>query len=363
MKQEYKDLYLIKACKDGDLDTVKKLIENGANVNAKNHYGWTALIEASMSGHLKIVQYLVEIGKDKKIDIDAKDNDGSTALIWASRDGHSETVKYLLEKGACINAKNDSGNTALIEASYSGNLETVQYILAEVKKGKKVDIDAKNNDGFSALMYASSSGHSKMVNCLITNDADVNIENEYGQTALNFAGSEIVEKILKKAMRNRKSKIRSNKMGYILLSPEHIKFIDENKSKKWHLFKATNITDTKNGIYYYKYKINNNTPLCKGSDIHPKEEEFKNFESFYKNFGYYLIYNNEYPDEYFNKINGVYYTDESKNTFYYSDKKLIIRAIASILGEIVCEDCLNMLYANNMENYKLYGFLDIKDEV
>mgnify|MGYP002518656156 FL=1 len=208
MKQEYKDLYLIKACKDGDLDTVKKLIENGANVNAKNHYGWTALIEASMSGHLKIVQYLVELEKDKKVDIDAKDNDGSTALIWASRDGHSETVKYLLEKGACINAKNDSGNTALIEASYSGNLETVQYILAEVKKGKKVDIDAKNNDGFSALMFASSSGHSKMVDCLITNDADVNIENKYGQTALDLAGSEVVEKILKKAMRDRKSEIK-----------------------------------------------------------------------------------------------------------------------------------------------------------
>ena len=118
------------------------------------------------------------------------------------------------------------------------------------------------------------------------------------------------------------------------------------KIGKWHLFNAINITDTKNGIYYYKYKINNNTPLCKVGDIHSKEEEFKNFESFYKNFGYYLIYNNDYNGIDFPEINGVYYTDESKNTFYYSDKKLIIRAIASILGEIVCEDCLATLYGN-----------------
>ena len=132
-------------------------------------------------------------------------------------------------------------------------------------------------------------------------------------------------------------------MGYILLSPEHI---EGEKSKKWHLFDAINATDTKNGIYYYKYKINNHTPLCENNNIHTKEKEFKNFVSFYKNFGYYLIYNNEYPDIEFPEINGVYYTDESKNTFYYSDKKLIIRAIASILGEIVCEDCLATLYGN-----------------
>lgn len=130
-------------------------------------------------------------------------------------------------------------------------------------------------------------------------------------------------------------------MGYIILSPD---YTEGEKSKKWHLFDAVNITDVKNLSYHYK--INNDIPLCKNDNIHTKEKEFKNFVSFYKNFGYYLIYNNKYPYIEFPKINGVYYTDESKNTFYYSDEKLIIRAIASILGEIVCEDCLATLYGN-----------------
>lgn len=130
-------------------------------------------------------------------------------------------------------------------------------------------------------------------------------------------------------------------MGYILLSSE---YIEGEKAKKWHLFNSTNITDTKSLIYHYK--INDNKPFCKKENIYTKEKEFKNFESFYKNFGYYLIYNNEYPYIEFPEINGVYFTDESKNTFYYSDKKLIIRAIASILGEIVCEDCLATLYGD-----------------
>ena len=232
------DLDLIKACKDGDLDTVKKLIGNGANVNAKNHYGWTALIEASMSGHLKIVQYLVEIGKDKKIYIDAKDNDGSTALIWASRDGHPETVKYLLENDADINVKNCSNSTALIEASSIGHLEIVQCILAEVEKGKKVDINDKDNCGFSALMYALNKGRTDIAECLrkkgadintrdyngwtplmyaskygyidvvkyliknIKHKADVNIENKEGETALDLAKNEEIKELLTEAMKN-----------------------------------------------------------------------------------------------------------------------------------------------------------------
>lgn len=133
-------------------------------------------------------------------------------------------------------------------------------------------------------------------------------------------------------------------MGYILLSPEYIEFTDKKEDEKWHLFDATtNFTEAKSLSYHYK--IDNDIALCKNENIHAKEKEFKNFVSFYKNFGYYLIYNNEYNIE-FPEINGVYYTDESKNTFYYSDKKLIIRAISSILGEIVCEDCLATLYGN-----------------
>ena len=120
-----------------------------------------------MSGHLKIVQYLVEIGKDKKIYIDAKDNDGSTALIWASRDGHPETVKYLLEKGADINAKNDNGSTALIIASsYAylehGYLKIVKYLLEN-----DADINVKNCSNSTALIEASSIGHLEIVQCIL----------------------------------------------------------------------------------------------------------------------------------------------------------------------------------------------------
>ena len=145
-------------------------------------------------------------------------------------------------------------------------------------------------------------------------------------------------------------------MGYILLSLKHTENVESN-FQGWHLFEAKNIIDTKSGNYYYI--INKSIPLCKKENIHPKENEFKNFQSYRKDFGIHLVYNydknnknnNDYTEYAYDngaipKVNAYYYTEESNNTFYYSDKKLIIRAIASILGEIVCEGCLATLYGN-----------------
>ncbi|MEI0518875.1 ankyrin repeat domain-containing protein [Brachyspira murdochii] len=87
---------LLEASKNNDLETLKALIENGADVNVKDDYNKTALMYASEKGHLEIVKYLL----DKGADINAKDNYGKTALMYASEKGHSEVAKFLKSKGA-----------------------------------------------------------------------------------------------------------------------------------------------------------------------------------------------------------------------------------------------------------------------
>lgn len=90
-----KDLALVSASSDGNLDRVKYLIKKGANVNAKNEGGWNALISASEKGSLDVVKYLIIKGSE----LNARDNEyGMTALIWASERGHLDVVKYLIEK-------------------------------------------------------------------------------------------------------------------------------------------------------------------------------------------------------------------------------------------------------------------------
>ena len=101
---------LIDAAMDGNFEKVKLLIENGADVNAKNNNGQTALMYVAREGDLEIAKYLVENGAD----INAKDNDwGYTALIYAAEYVNLEIVQFLIESGADINIKNNDGKTAL----------------------------------------------------------------------------------------------------------------------------------------------------------------------------------------------------------------------------------------------------------
>ena len=76
---------LIDASKTGDLSSVKYLIEMGADVHVR--YYW-ALGRAAERGHLDVVKYLIENGADVHADDDY-------VLRWASRNGHLDVVKYL----------------------------------------------------------------------------------------------------------------------------------------------------------------------------------------------------------------------------------------------------------------------------
>ncbi|MEM2677506.1 MAG: ankyrin repeat domain-containing protein, partial [Thermofilaceae archaeon] len=71
---------LHKAAEEGDLQRVKKLVENGANVNAKDEYGSTPLYLAVLNGHLELARFLVEKGAN----VNAKDIVGWTPLHIAA---------------------------------------------------------------------------------------------------------------------------------------------------------------------------------------------------------------------------------------------------------------------------------------
>ena len=81
---------LFKAVINNDLENIKDLIEQGADLHA-NHEG--ALRLAADFGHLEVVKYLLEQGANLNIFDD-------WALRWAVRYGRLEVVKYLLEQGA-----------------------------------------------------------------------------------------------------------------------------------------------------------------------------------------------------------------------------------------------------------------------
>ena len=101
-----------KSVKGGAFAEVKRLIEEGTDVNAQDNEGWTALMWALEYGHTEVVKLLIEEGAD----VNAKDKKGFTALMYSSREGNTEIVKLLIEAGADVNAKDKDGFTAFMWA-------------------------------------------------------------------------------------------------------------------------------------------------------------------------------------------------------------------------------------------------------
>lgn len=110
---------LTHAARTGNLNVVKNLVGDGASVHVKSPRGITALYAAAINGHNDIVEFLLSQGAD----IDVKLVDGETPLMAAVWNGQVETVALLIHKGADVNAKKytpykPSGETCLVCAAY-----------------------------------------------------------------------------------------------------------------------------------------------------------------------------------------------------------------------------------------------------
>jgi hypothetical protein len=122
---ELKNRQLIEASRIGDIEKVKKLLKEGADVNAKNGYDATPLHLASLHGHVEIVKLLIENGAD----VNAKSSYDVTPLHFAAYYGHIQVVKVLLEHGADPNIMNKDGKAAIDLAFEKGYSDIVNLIL------------------------------------------------------------------------------------------------------------------------------------------------------------------------------------------------------------------------------------------
>ena len=177
----------IELCKSGNAVKVEEAIRNGANINAKNNKGWTALMWAAYYGHAEVAEVLLKHGAD----VNSKDNDGWTALMWAASWGKTEVAEVLLKHGADVNAKANNGKTALMWAARNGHTEVAELLLKY-----RADVNAKDNGGWTALMVAADWGKTEVAEVLIKHGAEVNARNNNGETALGHARNAEVAEIL-----------------------------------------------------------------------------------------------------------------------------------------------------------------------
>jgi len=233
------------AASEGAARVVELLVQNGAEVNAKDRWGGTPLRDAVRHGHEKLARYLVshggmlgfdevaasselcEMARSGSLDIiklmitcgapvDAQDYDSRTALHLACAEGNLPIVSYLLRgAGANINALDRWGSTPLADAILHGHAMVTDLLVAnqaqlkwdEIKTSSELcelarrsdthkialllkagcNVDSKDYDARTALHLAASEGAARVVELLVQNGAEVNAKDRWGGTPLRDA--------------------------------------------------------------------------------------------------------------------------------------------------------------------------------
>ncbi len=136
---------LRKAAKRGNLDDVRRLISEGADVDDRDSRGNTPIYYAAVEGHASVVEALARADAD----IDVTNSFGSTPLHVASRRGHCDVIRVLAAHGADLNVSNlPGGNRNVRGDAFSG------AALPGLKRG-------------TPLEKAARSGKFEAVKCLV----------------------------------------------------------------------------------------------------------------------------------------------------------------------------------------------------
>ncbi len=173
---------LIAAVRAQDAEASRALIDGGADVDAVQPDGATALHWAAYHDAVELVDLLVGAGAA----VDAANDYGVTPLGLACDNAAAATVARLLAAGADPNRARGTGETPVMTCARTGSLKAVRALLAHGADPSA----AEPWHGQTALMWAAGGGHAAAARALIVHGADVEARSKGGFTALLIAARE-----------------------------------------------------------------------------------------------------------------------------------------------------------------------------
>ncbi len=201
---------LFLAIGQGDAAGVDALLAHGANPNARNTIGMSALMIAAGTGRAPIMRALKAAGAQVNVgspygnalsfaaaagrpeaarlllewgtEINAARPDHLTTVMLAARAGDADLVRRLLARGAPVAAQDNHHATALTHAAAAGRTEAARVLLDAGAKADGADLD-----GWTPLMHAAANGHASMITLLLQHGASAGARDRKGRTALHLA--------------------------------------------------------------------------------------------------------------------------------------------------------------------------------
>ncbi|KAI8719837.1 C2H2-type domain-containing protein [Fusarium sp. LHS14.1] len=177
-RDRYGQTVLLQATRKGHEVTFERLIEKGADFETRDEDGWSPLRLAANFGNEAIVRILVKVGAD----LESRDEYGNSPLHIAANYGHAAIVEMLLEKGADFNSSDLNGHSPLHGAANDGHEAVVKMLLE-----KGADSDCRSMRGNSSLHYAAKNGNEAVVRMLLKMGADNQMMDKNGDTPLSLA--------------------------------------------------------------------------------------------------------------------------------------------------------------------------------
>ena len=169
---------LIAAIKNRDLEQVRLLLDQRADVNARGADGATALHWAAYWDNRDLVAQLLKLGAEPGLSNDL----GVTPLGLASANGNAAIVDALLAAGA--DTRVSQGVPPLMSAARVGSVDAVQTLLAH---GADVNVREPGANQ-TALMWAIAQQHDAVVAVLLQHHADVNARSAVTRLTINRGG-------------------------------------------------------------------------------------------------------------------------------------------------------------------------------